>query len=303
MSKAMMVSTFEIENRIFTLRGVQIMVDFYLAELYQVETKRLNEQVKRNIARFPVSFMFQLNAVEWEQLQSQIATTKTTKDLQSQIATAKRRTLPYAFTEQGVAMLSSILNSETAIEASIRIIDAFVGMRKHLIQSSLLINRLDRVEQKQLETDQKMEQVFKALESRDTIPTQGVFFDGQVFDAYELTSKIIRTAKQSIVLVDNYIDESALSLLAKKTKGVKVYLFTKNVTKTLELDVKKASEQYSNFELKAFAKSHDRFLIIDQSEVYHLGASLKDLGKKWFAFSKMDAKSVEGILNSILELL
>lgn len=299
MNSEIILSQIQIENRIFTLRGVQVMVDFHLAELYQVETKRLNEQVKRNIARFPESFMFQLDASEWEHLQSQIATT----NLQSQIATTKRRTLPYVFTEQGLAMLSAILNSNTAIEASIRIIDAFVNMRKHMLQNNLLINRLNKVEQKQLEADQKFEQVFKALESKDAIPTQGVFFDGQVFDAYVLASKIIRSAKKSIVLIDNYIDESVLVLLAKKNKNVKATILSKTISKQLALDVKKANEQYAIIEIKEFSQSHDRFIIIDHQEVYHMGASLKDLGKKWFAFSKLDKSTVSNILTSIIELI
>ena len=291
-----------IENRIYSVRGNQVMVDYHLAELYVVETKRINEQVKRNKNRFPNGFMYQLTATEWKQLQSQIATTENEIGLQSQIATAKRRTLPYVFTEQGVAMLSAVLNSDLAIMVSVQIMDAFVNMRKLILGNSLLSHRLDKMEMKQFETDQKFEQIFKALEG-DTIPTQGVFFDGQVFDAYALTSKIIKTAKKSIVLIDNYLDETTLTHLAKKKKGVQLLLLTKTISKSLNLDVKKANEQYGNIELKTFNKSHDRFLIIDHKEVYHLGASLKDLGKKWFASSKMDKHSVQNILNSILELI
>ncbi len=297
-----MVSQKLIENRIYNIRGNQVMVDYHLAELYVVETKRINEQVKRNEKRFPNGFMFQLTATEWEQLQSQIATTENEIGLQSQIATAKRRTLPYVFTEQGVAMLSAVLNSDLAIMVSIQIMDAFVNMRKLILGNSLLSHRLEKMELKQFETDQKFEQIFKALEG-NTIPTQGVFFDGQVFDAYALTSKIIKTAKQSIVLIDNYIDETTLTHLAKKKKEVQVFLLTKKISKALELDVKKANEQYGHFNIKTFTQSHDRFLIIDHKEVYHLGASLKDLGKKWFAFSKMDKHSVQNILNSILKLI
>ncbi len=297
-----MVSQKLIENRIYTVRGNQVMVDYHLAELYEVETKRINEQVKRNNKRFPIGFMYQLTASEWKQLQSQIATTENNSGLQSQIATAKRRTLPYVFTEQGVAMLSAVLNSDLAIIVSIQIMDAFVNMRKVIMENSLLSNRLGKMELKQLETDQKFEQIFKALEG-NSLPTQGVFFDGQVFDAYELASKIIRSAKQSIILIDNYIDESTLTHLAKKKKGVTAMLLSKSSSKQLVLDVQKAKEQYGHFTLQTFTQSHDRFLIIDQQDVYHLGASLKDLGKKWFAFSKMDKHSVQNILNSILELI
>ena len=280
------LSIAKIENRIFTIRGVQVMLDFHLAELYSVETKRLNEQVKRNKTRFPERFMFQLTLSEWE-------------DLRSQFATAKRRSSPYCFTEQGVTMLSAVLNSEIAITVSIQVVDAFVKMRQILSEKSILNIRLDRIELKQLETDHKFEQVFQALESKSDIPTQGVFFDGQVFDAYELASKIIRSAQKSLILIDNYIDETTLTHLTKKPKDVSVLLLTKNPDSKLLLDLKKANEQYGGFTLKQFASSHDRFLIVDQTEVYHLGASLKDLGKKWFAFSKLEASSVESILVKI----
>lgn len=302
MSKEVGITQKQIGSRIFTILGKQVMLDFHLAELYNVETKRLNEQVKRNIRRFPLSFMFQLKEAEWETLQSQIATSEEFQDLRSQFATAKRRTLPYVFTEQGVAMLSAVLNSDTAVSMSIQIMEAFVQMRYMLTENSLVFKRLDNIERKQLQTDQKFETVFKALEG-NTIPTQGVFFDGQIFDAYELASRIIRSAKKTIVLIDNHIDENTLTHLVKKQKGTKVVLLTKNINKLLQLDIQKANEQYGNFEVQNFTQSHDRFLIIDGKEVYHLGASLKDLGKKWFAFSKLETKSVEGILNSILELI
>ena len=301
MSKELILSQKLIENRIFNVRGNQGMLDFHLAELYAVETKRINEQVKRNIKRFPNNFMFQLTATEWKHLQSQIATTENEIGLQSQIATAKRRTLPYIFTEQGVAMLSAVLNSDLAIIVSVQIIDAFVSMRKLIFNNSLVSNRLGKIELKQFEADQKFEQIFKALEGNN-LPIRGVFFDGQVFDAYELASKIIRSAKHSIVLIDNYINETTLTHLAKKKKGVTALLLSKSTSEQLLLDVQKANEQYGNFIIKNFTQSHDRFLIIDQTEIYHLGASLKDLGKKWFAFSKMDKHSVSKILNSILQL-
>ena len=302
MSKELSISQNIIENQIFTVRKVQVMIDYYLAELYDVETKRINEQVKRNAKRFPENFMFQLSEAEWKNLQSQIATANNKVVLQSQFATTKRRTIPFVFTEQGVAMLSAVLNSETAIMVSIQVMNAFVKMRELLSDNSLINHRLNKIEQKQLVTDQQFEKVFKALERKDVIPTQGVFFDGQVFDAYELASKIIRSATKSIVLIDNYIDETSLIHLSKKGKNVKVLLLTKNTGKQLSLDAEKANSQYGNFSLKNFVKSHDRFLILDGVEVYHLGASLKDLGKKWFAFSKLDKNSVEGILSSISQL-
>lgn len=290
MNNKLAISQKQIESRIFNIRGIPVMIDRDLAELYEIEVKRLNEQVKRNIERFPNSFRFQLSSTEKNEL---VAICDRFKMLKHS------STNPYAFTEQGVAMLSAVLRSDMAIKVSIQIINAFVEMRKLFANHSGLLQRIEGMERKQLETDLKFEKVFKALESRDTIPTQGVFFDGQVFDAYQLASRIIRSAKKSIVLIDNYIDENTLTHLSKKAKSVKVLLLTKTITKQLSLDVKIANEQYGNFELKPFTKSHDRFLIIDHKEIYHLGASLKDLGKKWFAFAKMDKNSVENIVKSI----
>ena len=270
------------------------MIDRDLAELYGIPTKRLNEQVKRNIIRFPNSFMFQLNKEERDELAANC----------DRFINLKHSSYnPFSFTELGVAMLSAVLRSETAIKVSIQIIQAFVAMRKVIMDNQQIFNRLDRMELKQLETEQKFEQVFKALESKNHIPLQGVFFDGQVFDAYELTSRIIRSANSSIVLIDNYINETTLIHLAKKSPNVRAILLTKSITKQLELDIQKANAQYGDFDLKPFDKSHDRFLIIDGKEIYHLGASLKDLGKRWFAFSKLERESVKSILLSVSELL
>lgn len=217
MNNKVVISHKHIEDRIFTIRETQVMIDRDLAEMYQVEVKRLNEQVKRNIERFPESFRFQLNDAEKNELVANCDRLEPLKYSSNN---------PFAFSEQGVAMLSAVLRSETAIKVSIQIMEAFVEMRKLIASQSGLLRRMDGLERKMLETDQKFEQVFKALESKDLIPHQGVFFDGQVFDAYELASKIIRSAKTSIVLIDNYINENTLTHLAKKTKGVQVYLLT-----------------------------------------------------------------------------
>lgn len=314
MSKELAISQKEIESRIFVFRDSQVMLDRDLAEMYQVKTKVLNQAVKRNIERFPEAFRFQLTEDETNELVIKSdrfgfsSSHTTTSGSRSQIVTLNESETkrgknikynPYAFTEQGVAMLSAVLRSDVAVKVSIQIINAFVEMRKLIANHSGLLQRMDGIERKQLETDKKFERIFKALESKNEIPDQGVFFDGQVFDAYELASKIIRSAKKNIVLIDNYIDESTLTHLSKKTKAVKVLLLTKTISKQMTLDVKKANEQYGNFELKSFTKSHDRFLIIDHTEVYHLGASLKDLGKKWFAFSKLDKNSIAAILKEI----
>ena len=291
MSKDLLLSNQEIENRIFTIRGLQVMIDRDLAELYGVETRALNQAVKRNLDRFPYSFRFQLNDKEFENWKSQYVISNNDK--------MGLRRPPFVFTEQGVAMLSAILRSQTAIIVSVEIMNAFVALRKSLILQSGILQRIHGIEKKILETDQKFDKIFKALESKDQIPSQGVFFDGQVFDAYELASRIIRSAKTSIILIDNYINESTLTHLAKKKQGVKAILLTKSNSKQLELDIQKANKQYGDFEMKSFDKSHDRFLIIDSQEIYHLGASLKDLGKRWFAFSKINESSVKSVIDLI----
>lgn len=175
-------------------------------------------------------------------------------------------------------------------------------LKDYLLKGYTINNRMNRMEDNIQTLSKKVNEIDLQINTQ-LIPTQGVFFDGQIFDAYALTSKIIRTARKSIVLIDNYLDESTIIQLSKKKEGVKVLLLAKNTSKQLILDIKKANEQYGNFTLKSFTQSHDRFLIIDQTEVYHLGASLKDLGKKWFAFSRLDKASVGNILNSILELI
>ena len=290
MNNLPIISQKHIESQIFTIRGLQVMIDRDLAEMYQVETKVLNQAVKRNSERFPIQFRFQLTENEKTELVTICDRFDSLKHSSSN---------PNVFTEQGVAMLSAVLRSKIAVQISIQIINAFVEMRKFIANHYGLLQKMDGIERKQLETDKKFEQVFKALESKNAIPNQGVFFEGQVFDAYELASKIIRSAKKSIVLIDNFIDESTLTHLSKKTKAVKVILLTKTMSNQLTLDVKKANEQYGNFEIRIFAYSHDRFIIIDNSDVYHLGASLKDLGKKWFAFSKMYKSSVSSIIKEI----
>jgi hypothetical protein len=200
---------------------------------------------------------------------------------------------PYAFTEQGVAMLSAVLKSDTAIKVSVQIINAFVAMRRFLVSNAQVFQRLDNLELKQIQTDKKLNRVLDVIESRDIQPKQGIFYDGQVFDAYVFINDLVKSAKKSIVLIDNYIDESVLVLFSARNKNVSLDILTKNVSKKLELDVKKHNEQYPTVTVKKFTKAHDSFLIIDGKSVYHFGASLKDLGKKWFAFSKMDISAAD----------
>ena len=295
-----------IENLIFTISGKEVMLDKDLAAMYQVETRVLNQAVKRNIDRFPAAFRFQLTKEDYENLSSQVVTSNS----RSQFVTLNQNTLkqgqnikylPYAFTEQGVAMLSAVLRSEVAIQVSIQIMNAFVEMRKVIAAHSNLLQRMGDFEIKQLENDQKFNQIFKALEAGNPKIKQGVFFNGQTFDAYTFVADIIRQAKTSIQLIDNYIDDSVLVLFAKRKKGVAVTLYTKTITKVLQQDIKKYNQQYPNITLKKFEKAHDRFLIIDTETVYHIGASLKDLGKKWFAFSIIDKDAVS-VLQKIKEI-
>lgn len=273
----------EIQNLIYTIRGRQVMLDSDLATLYGVETKNLNRAVKRNIERFPLSFCFQLTEEEAENLRCQIGT--------SSLNYGGRRYLPYAFGEQGIAMLSAVLRSEVAVKVSIEIMDAFVEMRRMLVSNASLFHRLDKVEVKQLETDQKIEEIFKALESDKLHSEKGIFYDGQIFDAYTFVSDIIRSAKKSIILIDNYVDDTVLTLLGKREQAVSATIYTKSISKQLQLDLQRYNSQYPKINIHTFAHAHDRFLIIDGTELFHIGASLKDLGKKWFAFSKMSAET------------
>ena len=283
-----------IQKNIYTIRGVHVMLDRDLAPLYKVETRALIQAVKRNIERFPTVFCFQLTKEEFSLWKSQIVMSKEDKK--------GLRRPPYAFTEQGVAMLSAVLRSETAVKVSIQIMNAFVAMRRFLIANARVFERLDSLELKQLQTDRKIEQVLEAIDQKQIQPAQGVFFDGQIFDAYKFVSGLIRKANTSILLIDNYIDETVLDLFSKKKNNVKVTIFTSKITKAILLDAEKFNAQYPTLDIKKFSKAHDRFLIIDDKDVYHFGASLKDLGKKWFAFSKMD-KSAFTLLDSLKKVM
>lgn len=273
-----------IESKIYTLRGMQVMLDRDLADFYEVKTIRLREQVKRNNNRFPDDFMFQLTNEEVDYMVSQNA------------IPSKQHlggSLPYVFSEQGVGALSAVLTSARAVEVSIMIMRAFVAMRRFILSNAQVFHRLNTLEIKQIETDKKLTFVLDAIETRDIQPKQGIFYDGQVFDAYVFVNDLVKSAKKSIVLIDNYVDESVLVLFSKRIKGTSLTILTKTISKKLDLDVKKHNEQYTPVVIKQFDKAHDRFLIIDKKTVYHLGASLKDLGKKWFAFSKMNISALD----------
>ena len=285
-----------IEHLIRVIRGQQVMLDRDLAMLYGIETKRLNEQVKRNIKRFPEDFMFQL-----------------TKDgcLRSQIATLNDgrgqhlKYMPYAFTENGVAMLSSVLRSDTAIEVNIRIMRAFTSMRHFLLNNAEVFQRLSTMEYHQLEmkqhlqeSDKRIEEVFRRLDEGNAKPKQGLFYNGQIYDAYIFVSDLVKSAKKSIILIDNYVDETVLTLFDKRGDGVSAFIYTQQISRQLQLDIDRHNAQYAAINVETFRLSHDRFLCIDDA-VYHIGASIKDLGKKWFGFSKMEILAPDELVERI----
>ena len=281
-------ATINIESLIYVVRDEQVMLDSDLAKLYDVETKVLNQAVKRNIQRFPPDFMFQLTKEEC---------------LRSQIVTLNKgqghhlKYMPYAFTENGVAMLSSVLRSERAIEVNIRIMRAFTQMRNFIRKHGSLFQRLDRLEMKQLKTDEKVDIILDSL-NRDRAIREGVFFEGQIFDAYAFIANLIRQARRRIVVIDSYIDDSVLVQLSKRSAAVTVDIYSGKISRQLRQDVARHNAQYPGVAMHAYNKAHDRFLIIDE-EVYHIGHSLKDLGKKLFAFSKMDVMTGSELLSRL----
>lgn len=283
----------DLTGKIHTLRGLQVMLDKDLAELYGTTSKRLRQQVKRNPARFPADFMFQITEFELKSMGSQNVTPPI-----NHFGGA----MPYVFTEQGVASLSGVLTSPQAISAHLRIMRAFVEMRRFLHANAGIFQRLEGVEQRQIafetKTERRFDQVFDALEMPSVLPRQGIFYDGQIYDAHVFVSDLIRSANRSILLVDNYLDDTVLTLLGKRKSGVRVRLFTRTITPELALDLKKHNSQYPPIEIQEFKNAHDRFLILDDETVYHLGASLKDLGKKWVAFSRFD-RAVAGMLDRL----
>jgi hypothetical protein len=272
-------SELAIQQQILVLRGKQTLLDRDLAKIYQVDTKVLNQAVKRNIDRFPLEFRFQLNNYELEQLVTNCDRFNPLKHTSN---------LPYAYTEQGVAMLSTVLRSSIAVQISIQIMKAFVAMRQTFLSNQEIFARISSIELKQQFTDDKVNQLFKALEQNELPLSFGIFYDGEIFDAYKFVLQLIKSAKSSIILIDNYIDENTLTMLSNRNHNVKATIFTINVNNKLQLTFAKHHEQYPQIELKQLLKCHDRFLIIDENELFHFGASLKDLGKKWFAFSKMN---------------
>lgn len=311
----------DITRKIHTFRNTKVMLDSDLAELYGIPTKALNQAVKRNIERFPEDFMFQLTLTEFEilvelsgnasidanRLKSQFVTSsleKPTADiLRSQIVTAnpdwsKKRFTPFVFTEQGVAMLSGVLKSERAVQVNIYIMRAFVAMRRFMQENAGLVVRVDSLERKQIENNKNFRIIFSAMSNNIIFKKQKLFYDGQTFDAYKFVNDILKSAKKSITLMDNYIDESVLTLFSE-LKNVRVTIYTENLTEKLKLDLEKYNQQYPKIDIKTFKKCHDRFLIIDNKEIYYIGASIKDLGKKLFVLSKMNKTLIPLILKKL----
>lgn len=295
----------KVESLIRVIRGQQVMLDRDLAELYGVETKVLNQAVKRNLGRFPDDFRFQLTKEECSR--SQFVTLNEGRG-------SNIKYLPYAFTEQGVAMLSGVLKSPTAVEVNIRIMRAFVSMRHFMVNNAAVFQRLETIEFNQLESnkvqakilahqevqDHRIDEIFRRLDEGMYKPKQGIFFDNQIYDAYSFVSELVKSAKQRIILIDNYVDESVLTLLDKREDTVSAIIYTQQISRQLRLDVERHNSQYPPIEISVFRRSHDRFLCIDDT-VYHVGASIKDLGKKWFAFSKMEDFKPEELVAKINE--
>ncbi len=277
----------QISSLVLKINGHQVILDFDLAKLYGVTTKVLNQAVKRNPSRFPNDFVFQIEQQKKDELVTNCDRLKTLKhSLHS----------PYAYTEHGIAMLSSVLKSEMAVQVNIHIVRVFVNLRKEINNSTILISRISNIETMLLDHDSKIK--FLETTYSDNHPKSGIFFNNQIFDAYTFSSDIIKSAKKSIVLIDNYIDESTLLQLSKRNADVTCLIYTERITPAIKLDLEKHNSQYPTIHIRILKNTHDRFLIIDNRELYHLGASLKDLGKRWFAFSRMD-----GIIADVMKKL
>lgn len=281
-----------IESLIYNIRGQQVMLDKDLAVLYGVETRVLNQAVKRNMERFPEHFMFRLTKDECSRSQFVTLNGKRGENI---------KYLPHAFTDNGIAMLSAVLKSKTAISVSIRIMEAFTAMRRFLTTNAGMFQRLDSIEYRQLalqrhqdEADKRIDEVLQRLEERETVPMQGIFYDGQIFDAHTFVCDLVRQAKSRIVLIDNYVDDTVLKRLDKRGVNVEAVVYTKSISSALQIDVERHNAQYAPIEVRTVANVHDRFMVIDD-KVFHIGASIKDLGKKVFAFSLM-AEAPEELL-------
>ena len=292
------ISNEEIKKLIFTIRGKQVMLDSDVAMLYHYETKKINQAVKRNIDRFPERFCFKLTEEELETMWSQIVTTSKLEDNKYR----SKKYLPYVFTEQGIAMLSGLLKNEVAVQVSIKIMDAFVEMRKYINLNKHLFEKVitmeSKIDKKFIEYDKKFDEVFDQLQHEENIK-QKIFFEGQIYDAYSLIIDIIKKANNKILIIDNYIDDSVLKMLTKKNKNVEVVILTSEKSNIQKIDIQKFNKEYPILKVAKTNKFHDRFIVIDNKEMYHLGASIKDLGKKCFGINKIEDVH---IINQVINL-
>ena len=277
---SLIIDNMNIQNKIYAIRGFQVMLDSDLAQLYGVETKRINEAVKNNTDKFPDDFYFEATDDELENLRSKISTS----------SWGGNRYSPKLFTEQGIYMLATVLKSKVATNITVMIIRTFANMRRLIKSNDFYSHQLKELEKRQLiyeiKSDDKFDKIFNALENKQLHPTNGIFYNGQIFDAYVFISDLIKIANESIVLIDNYVDDTTLTLFSKN-QNIKIQIFTSTISKQLQLDINKYNQQYNNLEVKITKNFHDRFIILDDCDVYHIGASLKDLGNKIFAFSKI----------------
>lgn len=277
------VNSEEIKNLIYTIRGKQVMLDSDVAMLYHYETKNVNKAMKRNIERFPEDFCFQLTKEELKNMWFQIGTTSENNNFKYR----SEKYLPYVYTEQGISMLAGILKNDIAIQVSISIIRAFIEMRKFISSNAQIFERLTSVEYKLLEHDKKFDKVFNELQKDENFK-QKIFFQGQIYDAYSLVIDIIKRAKNKIMIIDNYIDDTLLKILVKKNKNVEVLILTSKNSNISKLDIQKFNREYPILKVAKTDKFHDRFIVIDNKELYHCGASIKDLGKKCFGINKIE---------------
>ena len=285
----------DIKNLIYTIRGKQVMIDSDVAMLYQCETRIINQAVKRNSERFPERFCFKLTSKELENLKSQIVISS----FKGESSYGGRRKLPLVFTEQGIAMLSGLLRNEIAVQVSISIMDAFVEMRKFLNNNGKVFERLTTLEYKQIENEKNFNKVFNLLQSKKNIK-QKIFFQGQIWDSYSLIIDIMKKAEKKITIIDNYVDDSILKMLSKKNDEVEVIILTSNKSNIQNLDVQKFNKEYPTLKVAKTNKFHDRFIIIDNKELYHLGASIKDLGKKCFAINEMENEELIELIRKVI---
>ena len=283
----------DIKDLIYTIRGMQVMLDSDVANLFKYTTKNINKSVKNNAERFPEYYCFQLTTKEYNSLMTR------RYNIIKIGRSNNRKYLPYVFTEYGITMLAALLKSEVAVNISIKIVNTFMQMRKNFSENNQVFERLTSLEYKLLEQEKKINNILGELKFEENIK-QKIFFKGQIYDAYSIIIDIIKSANKKILIIDNYIDDNVLKMLSKKKKDVEVTILTSIKSNIEKLDIKKFNKEYPILKLEKTNKFHDRFIIIDEIELYHCGASIKDLGKKCFAISKVENKEMLEMLKSII---